>query len=471
MLILPLVVVLAVLICLALASLGGSREVVLKDYGFAFVNTGRLMGIMRVPGAQTDVAEMISVLNPDGKIVIEDGVPSFNDEKLSSEIPAFFNDNSYLYIPWDEAVFLSTDLKLRSIEGKTFLIKGMFFDEQYTRREEAKELLLLSCTKNLFVAIDSFSVISNGERFDVEPMDLVLFDGYNIRTATVTDNVAERSSHGIAKDSLVIIGDNTYLMEDFLGSLGLTVERDSTSGGLEKIEVPQEGENTDDPDAESTENVSTAKVPKPIQDSMVKIPEETFQYCLGYRYDYPKDFEIFSSGGVWHQKRDEFTSEMETAPLFAEERVYFPDDYIVVDMGAKRQQLLPAISKISRSLDDEKKTIVSSLSGDKEKKLPRSVIYNAENYFFTDEVTISWKDSSYTLAPFSYVSYDGQEILEFYDAAEDTFKTFILQVDSIKVLFDDGSGIDVVKRNIIFDEQTEMLMLKKVSSFGSIFDD
>ncbi|MCR5830433.1 MAG: hypothetical protein K6F93_08835 [Lachnospiraceae bacterium] len=456
--IVPLIMILAVLIMVAL-SYRGRREVMVKDYGFAFVNTGRLVGVMRVPGAQTDISEMVCILSPDGRIEIDDEVPEYNGEKLASEVPSFFNNNSYLYIPWDKAVFLDVNLKLKTFEGRSFLIKEVLFDEEYMRREEAKDLLLLSCTKNLFVALKSFSVISSGERFEVDPMELVLFDGYSIRKATVTETTAERESHGIGKDSLVNVGDKTYMMEDFLSVLGLSVERDSTSGGLEKIEV-----------SENEDREEKKEAPKPINDTILVIPEKTFQYCIGYRYDYPENFEVFLHDGEWYQKREEFTSPLEGAPLYGENTIYLPHDYTIVEPLKGRQYKLPAFSRINTEENEDTATRIESSDSKKTKTLDRTVIYDGENYIVTDRATLSWGDSSYTLAPYSYVSFDGNEILEFYDPELDEFKTFILQVDSAKVLYEDGSGVDVINRTVLEDEEPKMLVINDSSTFGSIFD-
>ena len=470
MVIIALVTIMTVLIIVALSS-GNSREVVIKDFGFAFSNTGRFVRIMRVPGAQADISEIVNALSPDEKIEIKDESPSYKGEALSSEIPAFFNNKGYIYIPWEEAVFLGSDLKLRSYEGRTFLIKDSFFNEDYTRRSDAKGLLLLSCTKNLFLALDGFRVTSGGDEFEVLPMELVLFDGYNLRTAAVSETVAEREAHGIGKDSLVTIKDHTYMMEDFLGVLGLSVERDSTVGGLDRLKLSEEDEEEKHEDGEEKNGAVTRKAPPvSIEDSVLKIKEESFQYCLGYRYDYPEDFEVFCHDGIWYQKRDGFVSQMEKGPIYSREKMFLPDEYILVDSKSNRIAWIPAFSQVINEKRENGRFLISSKDGKEEKSVPRSVIYDGENYIFTDEVTISWKDASYTLAPFSYVSYDGNEILEFYDYGEDIFRTFILQVDSAEVRYDDGSGVDVIKR-IIFDENgNKQMMFDDASIFGSVFE-
>ena len=68
--VLPLVLVLVVLLGILFFSNSG-KEVVFKDYGYAFVNTNRLMSIMKVPGAEADISEIVCVLSSDGKAVIK----------------------------------------------------------------------------------------------------------------------------------------------------------------------------------------------------------------------------------------------------------------------------------------------------------------------------------------------------------------------------------------------------------------
>lgn len=468
---LPLAVILIVLILVAVSS-SEKREVVINDFGFAFIDTGRIVGVMRVPGAEADIRDMIEVLSPEDPLEIDDGVPEYRGEKLAAELPVFFDENRYLYIPWEEAVFLDRDLELKKFEGKTFLHDKGFFDEERVLRDSSKNLLLLSCTRNLYVALGEFSIISSGERADIKPKDLVLFDGYNVRKATVSETTAKRESYGIGKDSLVVIGDRSYLMDDFLGVLGLTVERDSVSGGLEKLVIPdeEEKEDSDTGEAAGDSEKDTKSAPKPIEEMMIKIPEETFQYSIGYRYDLPENLEVYSSKGTWYQKRENFTSTLDSAPLFGEETIYLPGDYAIYDFSERRQSYLPAFSRVGRTLSEYGNASLKDSNGENEKKPGRSVIYDGKNYIFTDTVTVSWKNESYTLPPFSYICYDGQEILEFYNPEEDTFKTYILQLDSIKIMFDDGNGVDVAKRYVLFDEQPQILIADNISAFDSLFE-
>jgi len=173
--------------------------------------------------------------------------------------------------------------------------------------------------------------------------------------------------------------------------------------------------------------------------------------------------------GEWYQKREEFTSQIETSPIYGEKTIYVPHDYVIVEPLEGRQYRLPAFSKINTEGEGEK-TRIESNDSKESKEFGRTVIYDGENYILTDQATISWGDSSYTLAPYSYVSFDGNEILEFYDAGLDEFQTFILQVDSVKVLYEDGSGVDVINRTVLEDGKPKMLVISDSTAFGSIFD-
>ncbi|MBR5369129.1 MAG: hypothetical protein IK138_07595 [Lachnospiraceae bacterium] len=472
--VLPLFAVLCVLVLSALMS-GDAREVVFKDFGHAFVNTSRLISIMRVPGAQVDVSENICVLSPDSSIKIKGDKISYGSETLASQLPMFFDNNSYIYIPWEKAVFLDRNLELRNVEGNAFLIKEGFFGEDYTRRDSAKDMLLLSCTKNLFVSLGEFTVTTLGESFTVEPMDLVLFDGYSIKTMAVSDTKAERSAHGIAKDSLVTLYGRTYVMSDFLSVLGLSVERDSSSTALEAID--------------SSELEEKKEPVKSIEKTILKIPEETFQYFLGHRYEMPEDLEVYNLDGIWYQKREDLASPLESIPIYGEKYVYLPAEFGMIDTKQQKQSKLPAFSKIerkekpkedeigvtSKENGDETETTeeeftVMSFDGSESKVLPQGVIYDGtENYLFTAPVKLEWKGACFTLAPLSYVSYDGVDRLEFYDAGEDMFYSYILDMNSIKVTFNDGTGVDLINRSAFLGDGQSMLIVSDPGMYGSYF--
>ena len=450
--------VLAAVIAVALIPDKG-KEVAFKDFGYCFVNTGRLTGIMRVGGEEADISDLVNIISPDDTIVTDGEKVTYKGEKISSELPLFFDDSSYIYIPWEKAIFLTEDLKIRSVEGNAFLIKKGFFGDDYTLRDSADDLLMLSCTRNLFLALKSFKVTAMGESFTVDPMELVLFDGYSIRTASVSETVAKRSSHGITKDSLVTIDGRTYFMSDFLEVLGLSVERDSTKGGLERI---------DDSALEELEEKNV--VVQNIEDNMITIPEETFQYFLGHRYELPENLEVYQNGGIWYKKGGDVASPLESIPLYGEEYIYFPADFGIVDPGARRQHSVPAFSRIKREKTDDGYYLYPN-GKDEGKLLPQAVIYDgAENYLFTDYVTIKWKNSSFTLAPLSYACYDGVDRLEFYDTGEDRFYSYILDVDSIVAEFDTGHGVDLVSKMIRIDGKPMMIVVSEPGMYGSYFD-
>ncbi len=454
--VLPLVLVLVVLLGILFSSNSG-KEVVFKDYGYAFVNTNRLMSIMKVPGAETDISEIVCVLSSDGKAVIKKDSVEYNGEKLSTQLPLFFDNNSYIYIPWEEAVFLENSLKLRKVEGNAFLIKEAFFGDDYTRRDSGEGLLLLSCTKNLFLALNEFTVTSPGESFTVSPMELVLFDSYSMKTARVSDTEAKRSSHGITKDSLVSVDGQSYVMSDFLAVLGLTVERDSAVSGLDNIDVDDIEE--------------SAEAPKPIEDNSLKVPESTYQYFLGNRYDLPENLEVYSLNGAWYQKREELATQIQSGPLYGEKYIYLPADYGFVDTEGKKQYSLPAFSRITKEIGENGEIYAVTSDESVKKLLPRGVLFDGlENFLFTEAVTLSWADMSFELAPFSCVTYDGVDRLDFYDTGEDKSYSYILQTGSVRVTFEDGGGVDVIKRDILTADGEELLVASQPGLYRSFFD-
>ena len=457
MIVIGLVVLAAVIMVAILPDKG--KEVAFKDFGYCFANTGRLTRIMRVSGEEADISEIVNIISPDETIFVKGDKITYKGEEISSELPLFFDDNKYIYIPWEKAVFLTTDLKVRSAEGNAFLIKEGFFGDDYTLRDSGNDLLMLSCTKNLFVALKPFKVTALGESFNVNPMDLVLFDGYSIRTASVAETVAKRSSHGITKESLVTVNDHIYFMSDFLGVLGLSVERDSTEGGLDRI------------DDDALEELKELKVEvQTVEDRMITIPEATFQYFLGHRYELPEKLEVYKNGSIWYQKREDLASPIESIPIYGEEYIYLPGDFGIVDPNARKQNFVPAFSRIKREASEEGYYIYPADDG-KQKLLPQAVIYDGtENYLFTDTVTIKWKNSSFVLPPLSYASYDGVDRLEFYDAGEDKFHSYILDVDSIVAEFDNGNGVDMVSRMVIIDGKPAMVIVSEPGMYGSYFD-
>ncbi len=456
--IMPLLVVLLVLIGILIFR-DDEKEVVFKDYGFAITNTNRLVGIMRVPGSSADINEIICPLSSDESIIVKDGEVTYKGEKLSGQIPLFFDNSSYIFIPWEEAVFLTDDFGIKTVDGSVFLIKEAFFGDDYTRKDSGKGLLLLSCTKNLFLALEEFSITTIGESFTVKPMDLVLFDGYSIKTARISDTEAQRGSYGITNESLVTVNGHTYVMRDFLSALGLSVERDSSLGGLEKTEIGSENGKEKEKDT-----------PKPIDDTMLKLNEETFQYFLGHRYQLKKDVEVYSLDGVWYLKNDDLASRLETIPMYGEEYVYLPGSFGLVNPSVGKQYSLPGFTRIKREAEDDG-YIAYTARADKHKLLPRSVIFDGtENYLFTDSVTVEWKDHSFTLAPLSYVSWDGIERLEFYDSGEDKFYSYILQLDSVKVRFEDGNGVDVVSGTVLNEDLTGFMIINEPGLLASYFD-
>lgn len=455
--VLPLVLVLVLVVVLGIIFLTGSkREVVFKDYGYAFVNTNRLMSIMKVPGAEADISEIVCVLSSDGKALIGDDSIEYRGEELSMQLPLFFDNNSYIYIPWEDAVFLDKDIRLRKVEGNAFLINDAFFGDDYTIRDAGKDLLLLSCTRNLFLALDEFTVTSSGESFKVSPMELVLFDSYSIKKAGVSDSEMTRSAHGITTDSLVTVNGRSYVMSDFLAVLGLTVDRESNAKETETLDV-------DELDVKK-------EAPRSIEEGSMTVPEATYQYVLGNRYDLPENLEVYKLGETWYQKREELATQLQSAPLYGEEYIYLPCNYGLSDTENEKQFSLPAFSKISKDRSEDGEVTAVSPDGVK-KILPRGVLYDGfENFLFTEAVTLSWGDKSFELAPFSCVTYDGFDRLDFYDTGEDKSYSYILQAGSVRVLFEDGGGVDVIKRDILLPDGSELIVASEPGMYRSFFE-
>lgn len=453
---LPLVVVLVVLLVVTLST-EEEREVVFKDYGYGFANASRLVSIMKVPGNETDVNDLLCQVSPDGKIIVKGDKVSYGKESLSPQLPLFFDNNSYIYIPWEEAVFLDTNLTVKSIEGNAFLIKEGFFGDDYTIRDSGKDLLLLSCTKNLFLALADFSVTSTGMKLEVKPMDLVLFDGYSVRTLRIADTTGYRFSNGIRTDSLVTVNGHDYFMKDFLSVLGLTVERDSSVDGLERMEVKEDKD---------------TQAPKPIDDIKLKVSEPTVQYFLGNRYDYPEGLEVYKYDDIWYEKRDEFAAPIDGNPMYGEKYIWLPNDYGLADIYGTRVFSLPAFTKIEREQGKDGKIYVISADEKKREALPaRSIIFDGyENYIFTSDAVISWRDTEIALSPLSYVNYDGAGRLGIYVENEDLFYSYSLETDSIKVRYPEGNGVDLTEKIILREGESDLPVFSQPGILGSFFE-
>ncbi|MCR5431528.1 MAG: hypothetical protein K6E95_03110 [Lachnospiraceae bacterium] len=453
-----LIVALGIIIALVIVMLIGTREkreVILKDYGFAFVNTSRLAGIMKVSGSEEDIRETVCNLVPDAKIMITGDDVEYNGETLSDNMPAFFDNNNYIYIPYDEVVVLDKSIKLKVYDGRAFVINGGFHTEEYVFRENAENMLLLSCTRNMFLAMDSFSVTSMGEKFTIDPMNLVLFDGNIIRIASITEETSKCRSYGITEDSIVTVDGHSYIMRDFLGKIGLSVEMDSSVGGLDKMVIDDE---------EMNGSITS------IDESILEIPETTFQYFIGNRYNFPEKLPVFEADEKWYQIQDTFVNKLECNPLYGEKSIYLPDDYGYVDMEQRKQYCLPAITRITKE-DDKPYIYVSDLEGNEQKVLSRGVIYDGgENYLFTDSVKLTWKDNEFDLPPLSYISYDGFGRLEFYNKDEDKFYSYILEEPTVKALFDNGNGVDFVSRTVIFEGGPAMIVVPEPEMYRSYFE-
>ncbi|MCR4722093.1 MAG: hypothetical protein K5655_10240 [Lachnospiraceae bacterium] len=455
--VLPLLMILAIVVGVAVFS-EEEREVVFKDFGYAISNTSRFISVMKVPGDEADISDNICVLTPDHSIKISDGKVKYEGETVSSQLPMFFDDSTYIYIPWEKAVFLGSDLYMKSFEGNAFLIREGFFGDDYTIRDSGRDLLLLSCTKNLFLALKEFSITSRGMKLAIKPMSFVLFDGYSVRTAFVSENTAYREYNGIGKDSLVTIDGCDYIMEDFLSVLGLSVERDSAESELEGIEVP---DGTDVPEP-----------PKSIDDIKQVITEETFRYFLGNRYDYPENLEVYKYNGFWYEKRDNFVSEMDGSPMYGEEYIWLPDDYGLADVYGGKVFYLPAFSRIERIKDSDGNTFAVSTDGKTRIKLPKkSFLFDGyENYVFTDETELLWNNETITLPALSYINYDGAGRLGVYSSEEGVFYEYSVKVDSIKVMYPEKYGVDIVKRMMIRDGEESPVIVDQPEFFDSYFE-
>ena len=77
---------------------------------------------------------------------------------------------------------------------------------------------------------------------------------------------------------------------------------------------------------------------------------------------------------------------------------------------------------------------------------------------------------SFELAPFSCVTYDGFDRLDFYDTGEDKSYSYILQTGSVRVTFEDGGGVDVIKRDILTADGEELLVASQPGLYRSFFD-
>ena len=93
-----------------------------------------------------------------------------------------------------------------------------------------------------------------------------------------------------------------------------------------------------------------------------------------------------------------------------------------------------------------------------------------ENFLFTEAVTLSWGDKSFELAPFSCVTYDGFDRLDFYDTGEDKSYSYILHAGSVRVLFEDGGGVDVIKRDILLPDGSELIVASEPGIYRSFFE-
>ncbi len=454
--VLPLLLILAIVVGVAFFS-EEEREVVFKDFGYAISNTSRFISVMKVPGNEADISDNICVLTPDHSIKISDGKVKYEGETVSSQLPMFFDDSTYIYIPWEKAVFLGSDLCMKSFEGNAFLIREGFFGDDYTIRDSGRDLLLLSCTKNLFLALKEFSITSYGQKLVIKPMEFVFFDGYSVRKASVSGTTAYRDYNGIRKDSIVTIDDHDYIVEDFLSVLGLSVERDSTEGGLENFEIP--------------DDIEKIAPPKPIDDIKYPVTEKTHQFFLGNRYEYPENMEIYKFNDTWYQKRDNFVATLGKSPMYGDENIWLPDDYGMFDLFTETISCLPAFSHIEKTKDEDEKIYAVSLDGDKRFPLPkRAILFDGyENYLFTDETVITWKDTSITLPALSYVNYDGAGRLDVYLSDEDECYRYILEDDSIIVKYPEDVGVDVVKRIFLKDEKTMLPVVDEPELFGSFF--
>ena len=68
------------------------------------------------------------------------------------------------------------------------------------------------------------------------------------------------------------------------------------------------------------------------------------------------------------------------------------------------------------------------------------------------------------------MSWDGIERLEFYDSGEDKFYSYILQLDSVKVRFEDGNGVDVVSGTVLNEDLTGFMIINEPGLLASYFD-
>lgn len=456
-----------------------AKSVPVKDYGHGFLNLNKLYSVMKVDSSLVGIDEFLCELDAESKLEIKGSTLSYRGEKLNNELPCFFDSNNYIFIGNKEAQFITSKLKSETIDGTIFYIKDSIYDADYVKQSDRDDLLY-KCNDNLFVALKPFEITSTGEKFNIEKYDILLFDGYSIYQATVYDDSFTRSSHGIYEGSCVTIDGKTYAITDFLRLLGLSLD----------------GTLPEDEDDETATDI------KPIDSETRTIEEPLYQYFMGYRFDYPAGLNVYSLDGVWYQKREDFTAQLERIPMFYEpdessievdfyaededesltdedgefvtpkdvlegkRGAYLPAEYILIDPLNSKQYKTPAFAKFYHSNDE---LLISN--GEKTKSVEYGVLYDGdENYFFLEPVTVKWSDTEIKLSSLSSFSIEGGEKISIYDFEKDEFKSYIVHFNDIRIELSFDCVVDVVNKKVRKNGSDLMILGTNPSLYNSFFD-
>lgn len=457
-----------------------SKSIPIKDYGHAFLNVNKLYSVMKVNSSMVGVDELLCELDADDKLQIAGSSMKYRGEELNIKLPCFFDSNNYIFIADKEASFITSELRNETIDGRIFYIKNSIYDDEYVKLSDRDDLLL-RCNENLFLALKPFEIVSSGESVKVSVYDFLLIDGYAIYKATVWDDSIEHSTHGLYEGSIVKIDGKSYSMGTFLDILGVDFEGNAKEVDEEDIVV------------------------KTIDETMKTIPEATYQYFLGYRYEYPENLTVYAVDGQWYQSREDFTSPVQSIPIYyapkkesgddffdedydesqktedstdmeefvpdedvlnGKKGVYLPSEYVLVDPLNSKQYKTPAFAKVYHSMGE---TIVTD--GTALKNLEFGVLYDGdENYFFAEPVTVRFGDKVISVSALSYMSIEGGNKISIYDFERDEFSSYIINTDNIKIELSYNCVIDAVGRKVRKDGKDLMILGSDPSLYGSYFE-
>lgn len=368
----------------------------------------------------------------DDKYYISSVVDKKQDQKINSDYPLFMDNGAYLYLYHDQFSLITDDIKRLQGKTGTYLSNGMIFNQQHVRTNTGS-IILLELPNGLYINTINL-LFDTGDRLEtIEAGSMVRFEKTEVSYCNIY----------VKKPKLLKISVN-----DITSIISFDDDRMSYSAMFSGL-------------TGTDENQVTARL-DPYSST-----EETYQYFLGVRYDYPVGSKLYWSEKGFFMETADTRFLLPNTPLYSssEDKVLLPGDFVIIQPKLYLMNRQPALSQLSCgdgvvyvSWEDQRKTYQDIILFD-----------GTDTYIFFDQVTLTWGENEITLSPLSFVKVTAQGILETYDYETQQYSnSFIDDRHEVQAITSGLSKLNLSEDILYRPDGQEQLLFSKPSLLQNV---